>query len=492
MKKNRLLIFIALGLVFLSCEKDEEVLSSSLSPTDGDGDQVAELGDIEVEQFIYTGLNDIYLYKADVPVLDDAYFASSSERDVFLSESESPEALFEDLKSNQDRFSFISDDYNELEKSFKGVNSSTAGMEFGLGMISGTNNVFGFLQYIIPGTSAAEAGLDRGTVFTEVNGSKMTTTNYMSLLEESSLTINIGSIENGRIVMTDKTVSLNHAEYTENPVHLTKILDVEGQKVGYLMYNSFTADFDDELNAAFGEFKANGVSELVLDLRYNGGGSVESAVDLASMITGQFEGEIFMKEQWNEAYQKELEAQNPENLINRFNPQIRTQEAINSLNLSRVFVLTTQSTASASELVINGLEPYIDVVQIGENTTGKFQASVTLYDSPNFRKEGANKNHTYALQPLVFKSANASGKSDYVNGLTPDLHISEDLNNLGTLGDPSEPMLQAAINYLTGKAQVSKTAAAKKAEANFTRIGESGMTDPAFQRMYIEELPFSF
>ncbi|HKL35161.1 MAG TPA: hypothetical protein VJ899_02595, partial [Salegentibacter sp.] len=130
-----------------------------------------------------------------------------------------------------------------------------------------------------------------------------------------------------------------------------------------------------------------------------------------------------------------------------------------------------------------------EVVQIGEKTTGKFQASVTLYDSSNFRKEGANENHTYAMQPLVFKSANANGKTDYVNGLTPDISLSEDLNNLGTIGEKSEPMLQAAINFLTGKSQATKSMAAKKAEANFHTIGESGMNNPVFQRMYIEELP---
>jgi len=489
MKKNNLffLLVISLGLVFTSCEKDDEVLANNLNSKEKD--ERSEVGEIEVEQFVYKGMNDIYLYKANMPSLDNDYFADDYDRDVFLSEFGSPEILFEELTYDQDRFSFITDDYNKLEKSFKGLNSSTAGMGFGLGAITGTNNVFGFLQYIIPGTSADEAGLERGTVFTEVNGVKMTVDNYSDLLNEGSLTINTGSIRDGNIVMTEETVSLTSGEYTENPVHTAKTLDIDGKKVGYLMYNSFTADFDDELNAAFGDFKANGVSELVLDLRYNGGGSVESAVDLASMITGQFEGQVFMTEQWNEAYQEQLENQNAENLINRFNSRIRTNETINSLNLSRVIVLTTNSTASASELVINGLEPYIEVVQIGEKTTGKFQASVTLYDSSNFRKEGANENHTYAMQPLVFKSANANGKTDYVNGLTPDISLSEDLNNLGTIGEKSEPMLQAAINFLTGKSQATKSQAAKKAEANFHTIGESGMNNPVFQRMYIEELP---
>ncbi|HER40810.1 MAG TPA: peptidase S41, partial [Salinimicrobium catena] len=325
-------LLLATVFLFTACEKDDEALKENLTATEEKDKNNQEFGDIEVEQFVYKGMNDIYLYKADVPVLADDYFATTTEKNEFLAGFDSPESLFEDLKWSQDRFSFITDDYISLEESFKGISSSVAGMEFGIGRITNTNNIFGYLQYILPGSAAEEAGLKRGTVFTEVNGTKLTLNNFSDLLDADSFTINIGHVENGSLVMTDETVTLTHSQYTENPVLISKVLDVDGQKVGYLMYNSFTADFDDELNAAFGELKASGVNELILDLRYNGGGSVESAVDLASMITGQYEGEIFMKEQWNQKYQEYFESEAPESLLNRFNPQIRTQEAINSLN----------------------------------------------------------------------------------------------------------------------------------------------------------------
>src|SRR5690606_22570566 len=166
-------------------------------------------------------------------------------------------------------------------------------------------------------------------------------------------------------------------------------------------------------------------------------------------------------------------------------------ELINSLNLNKVYVLTTGRTASASELIINGLEPYIDVVQIGKTTVGKFQASVTLFDSPGMTNTtNVNKNHTYAIQPLVFKSANAEGKSDYVNGLTPDLEISEDLGNMGTLGDPQEPFLKAALNHIAGVAQDQKHREEALEKLNrYDFVGQKGMDEPGFQKMYIEELP---
>lgn len=490
MKMNYLPLWTAIlfAFIFTSCSKEEEIDEQNLAP-DNPVEKTAELADFEVEDFIYSGLNEIYLYKADVPVLADNYFDNDSEKSDFFESFGTPEKLFEKLLSSQDRFSFLTDDYKALEDSFNGISSSTAGMKFGLGRISGSNNIFGFLQYVIPGTSAAEAGLTRGTIFTEVDGQKLTLNNFSSLLDANSFTINIGYVEDGTIKITDKTVTLTHGSYTANPVHLVKVLNVDGKKIGYLMYNSFIANYDDELNDAFAQLKSEGVSELVLDLRYNGGGSVDSAVDLASMITGQFHGQVFMKEQWNEKYQKYFEETDPERIINRFDKTIRTGANINSLNLSRVYVLTTGSTASASELIINGLEPYIDVVQVGETTTGKFQASVTLYDSEDFSKSGINKNHTYALQPLVLKSANASGKTDYVDGLFPDVKRSENLSNLGILGDPQEPLLQAAINHMLGKAQLSASAQEKRAEENFRIVGESGMNKVGYQKMYLDRVP---
>ncbi|MDT0649195.1 S41 family peptidase [Autumnicola edwardsiae] len=486
MKTKKLSLITALFAIFLtSCSKDDEVLDQEFTSTNPEDEEIVETGELEVQEFIYKGMNNIYLYKEDVPELGDEYFATTTEKNDFLEDFNAPENLFAGVKSYRDRFSFITDDYNELEESFRGITSSTAGMKFGLGRISGSNNIFGFLQYVIPGTSAADAGLTRGTIFTEIDGQKMTLNNFQELMEAESFSIKIAKIEDGYLQPSDERVTLENFSYTSNPVQLVKTLDVEGKKVGYLMYNSFIADFDEELNAAFAQLKSEGVTDLVLDLRYNGGGSVESAIDLASMITGQFQGKMFMKEQWNEEYQEYYEANNSERLVNRFNGKIRTGEAINSLNLSKVYVLTSNSTASASELVINGLEPYIDVVQIGEKTTGKFQASVTLYDSPNFQKEGANENHTYAIQPLVFKSANAEGKSDYEDGLVPDITYSEKVSNLGTLGDPSEPLLQAALNHLLGKAQIAH----KKGNENLRKVGESGMYNAGYQKMYLDAVP---
>ena len=128
------------------------------------------------------------------------------------------------------------------------------------------------------------------------------------------------------------------------------------------MYNSFTSNYNHDLNDAFQYFKNEAVTDLILDLRYNGGGSVQTASYLASMITGQFEGEILTQEKWNSKWQSWLQENHPDWLTNHFTNTMSDNTTINNLNLSRVVILTTNSSASASELVINALNPYIDVV----------------------------------------------------------------------------------------------------------------------------------
>ncbi len=468
-----LLLSLFFGSLLTACHEDMD-------------DVRREANTFEINDFIWRGMNNIYLYKADVPDLADDRFGSREELNEFLKSFGSPEELFyEGLLAPQDEFSFITDDYPALEKALDGV-ATTNGMEFGLVRISGgSNNVIGYVRYVLPNTSADENGIKRGDFFVSIDGEELTADNYARLLEPATYTIGLAEIVNGSITPTGREVTLVKEEYTSNPVFFAENLELEAGKVGYIMYNGFTGNFDGYLNNTFGMFKSEGITDLILDLRYNSGGSVESAVDLSSMITGQYNGEVFSTEQWNEDYQTYFEENDPERLINRFNNKIRTGELINSLNLNKVYVITTLRTASASELLINGLEPYIDVIQVGKSTTGKFQASVTLYDSPDFRRKGANLSHTYAIQPLIYKSLNAAGVTDYFDGLPPDVELAEDITNLGVIGDPGEPLLEAALNHLQGVPQQKRPSPDKP----YSFVGESGMQDLLYQKMYDEKAP---
>lgn len=451
----------------------------------------------DIKDFVWKGMNTFYLYKDDVPNLANDRFSTNQDYTNFLNSFSSPENLFESLiyeRQSVDRFSWIVDDYIALEQFFDGISTSN-GMEFGTFRFSSTDTkIYGYVRYVLPNSSATAQGVKRGDVFYGVNGTQLTTANWRTLLSPLNYTINLGNYnDNGTPETSDdsidtstKSIALTKAQYTENPILTNSVLDVNGTKIAYLMYNGFTGTnvFNSELNDAFGTFKSANATELVLDLRYNPGGSVYTAIMLSSLITGQFTGDIFSTEQWNTEFQEAYQNENPELLINRF---INSNDgaSLNSLNLSKVYILTTGSSASASELVINSLRPYINVVQIGTNTAGKYQASRTLYDSPNFNRQGANPGHTYAMQPLIFKSLNVDGITDYFDGLTPDIILGEQINNLGVLGDKNEPLLAEAISQITG---TGKSATKKSDYLNITN--DSNDLNPFSKGMYVDkELP---
>jgi C-terminal processing protease CtpA/Prc len=250
------------------------------------------------------------------------------------------------------------------------------------------------------------------------------------------------------------------------------------------MYNGFYANYDTNLNDAFGTLKSQGITDFVLDLRYNGGGSIQTATRLASMITGSFTGQIFAKEQWNDKIQSYFEANEPASLKNLFTDKIGTT-AINSIGMTKIYILTSAGTASASELVINGLKPYITVVQIGDTTVGKNVGSVTLYDSPTFGKENRNPSHRYAMQPLVLKIVNGVGFGDYQNGLVPTYQLKETLSTLGVLGSTTEPLLSLAIGKITGTTKTKQATPGLQ----FDYFKDSKSMNTLHNQMYIEKAP---
>jgi C-terminal processing protease CtpA/Prc len=422
-----------------------------------DNDDKAAPASIQVNDFIWKGLNEVYLWQADVPNLADNRFANQNELNDFLKGYSKPEDLFEDLLYKPeskfpngdavDRFSWIVPDYTVLEQELNGV-SKNNGVDFRLMRVAaGSNDVVGYVRYIIPNSDASSKAIKRGDLFTKINGTQITVSNYQQLLGQDSYTLNFADYNGSTFVSNGKSVSLTKTVLEENPIFINKVIASGSHKIGYLMYNGFYSDYDEKLNQAFGELKSQGITELVLDLRYNGGGSVRTSTRLATMITGQFGTNVFSKRQYND---KLMQVFSPESLNERFVSDI-DGKAVNSLNLSKIYIITTASTASASELIINGLKPYISVVQIGETTTGKNVGSFTVYDSDTYvTKEGLNKNHKYAMQPLVFKIANASGFGDYQQGLTADYPQIERITTYGVLGDPAEPLLSKAISIITG------------------------------------------
>jgi carboxyl-terminal processing protease len=448
---------------------------------------------VPVNDFIWKGLNLYYLWQENVPNLADDRFANQEQLNSFLEGYSSPESLFESLLyrhypdgSKADRFSVLFSDFNVLENVLQGVSTSN-GVEFGLVYADESQtNIFGYVRYILPGTDAATKNIQRGDLFYAVNGVQLTAANYGNLLGQATYTLSLADMVDGVIVPNGETVELTKTEYSENPVYSVKVIDNGGgQKIGYLMYNGFYANYDTGLNNAFGELKAAGVTDLVLDLRYNGGGSIRTASYLGSMITGQFTGELFAKQQWNAKLQDYYETNNPQALLNLFSDKLSDGTAINHLNLNRVYILATGSTASASELVINCLKPYVNVTIIGETTVGKNVGSVTLYDSPDFTKHDVDGSHRYAMQPIVLRTVNKDGFGEYSSGIPPTVEQKENYANLGIIGDPTEPMLAEAIARINGTTSPDRTRMPKvfqsfKGTKEMRRFGTE---------MYVEEMP---
>ncbi|WP_125723459.1 S41 family peptidase [Flavobacterium ustbae] len=427
-----------------------------------DNDDAASPADTQVNSFIWKGLNQVYLWQADVPNLADTRFATENDLNNFLRGYSQPEDLFEDLLYKPvskypndaiDRFSWIVDDYTVLEQELSGVTKNN-GVDFRLSRVaSGSNDVVGYVRYILPNSDASTKAIKRGDLFTSVNGVKLTVSNYQELLlNQDSYTLNLADFNENGYVLNGRSVALTKSVLEENPILINKVITSGSHKIGYLMYNGFYPGYDDKLNQAFGELKSQGVTDLVLDLRYNGGGAITSSIRLSSMITGQFDNQVFAKTQFNTKLMKDFTADDLEDLNYRFVNNI-DGKVLNSLNLSTVYILTTESTASASELVINGLKPYINVVQIGETTTGKNVGSYTIYDSETlFTKKGINPNHKYAMQPLILKISNSAGFGDYTQGLQPTYQQTEYIDTFGVLGEASEPLLNLAISKITGSA----------------------------------------
>ena len=455
MKKFKFCL-LALILVFSSCKKSD----------DEDPNIIRIETDLEIIDFIWKGLNQYYYWQESVVNLSDNKKESESDYAYFLSQNPDPENFFNSLLHPDDNFSWIVDDYVELENMLQGIDISD-GMEFGLYVECNDQNIFGFVRYVQKDSDAESKGVKRGMVFSNINGTRLTRDNYRDLLfnnNDSSYTIRFSEISYNQnnqcanIIPGQEDSTLIKSRIVKNPIHISKIIENNGQKIGYLMYNQFLGvvesegkDYNSELNDAFSNFLSNGINDLVIDLRYNPGGRISTSINLASMITGQFNNQVFAKERWNSKLMNYWDENSPETLLNRFTNKLGNNQSIFSLNLDRVFVLTSARTASASELLINGLDPYIEVVHIGDFTVGKNQGSITVYDYINDSRD-KNPNHMYAMQPIVLKIGNVAGYTDFPDGLEPDIFIKESLLNPGILGDIEEPLLKIAIDQISGDA----------------------------------------
>ena len=277
------------------------------------------------------------------------------------------------------------------------------------------------------GSPADEAGLQRGDRILEVNG-----TNVASHVSNGTLGTAFGPDTIGQtasIVFEKpsgerKSATMVKRLTTIPTVSLTRVVEQDGRKIGYLFFRNFVRPSVAALNDAFAALKAAGATELIIDIRYNGGGLVDVATHLASLIGGtRTAGQVLINWEHNDKVGPQL------NKVTRFNDAPEQ-----TLNLQRLVVITTRSSASASELIINALRPYMPVAVIGDTTYGK---PVGQYGFEFCQK---------VLVPVAFSLKNANFEGNFFDGIPPTCSAADDYTH--QLGDTAEGSFAEALSYL--------------------------------------------
>jgi carboxyl-terminal processing protease len=428
------LVTSAVVLMASACKHAEDEVTPTTDATSAENQKVND--------WILENMQAYYYWNDKLPSNPDKTQAPSDFFDSILYTYD------ETTNPTGDRFSWIQESAEELESSLSGE-TTTTGMEYNLYLrSSGSTGVIAQVLYVLPNSPAAKAGIKRGDVISKVNGQLLNTDNYASLLfTGTTFTFGFATFNGSSLTDTDQSVSVTATVFQENPVFMDSVYTYGSKKIGYLVYNQFVPgannstanEYDAQVDAIFSFFKNQGVNELVLDLRYNPGGYTSSSANLASLIgKGISTSSVYFKEEWNSTLTPYLTRQ----YGSSFFVQNFVSKAQNiGANLQRVFVLTTDHTASASELIINGLEPYMEVITIGTTTYGKNVGSITITDDTGEIKWG--------MQPIVFKSYNSLGQSDYSGGFAPNIEVEEPAI-LQPLGSVQEDLLNEALYQITG------------------------------------------
>lgn len=397
-----------------------------------DADYSANDSNSATKEWISKTMTNYYLWADELP-------------SIAMSDYQDPSEYFADLLHADDKWSYITDDYASLAaEMLSGTPLSMGYSPLFFRFSNESNNLGMVVEYVYPNSPASEAGIKRGDIIYKINDTQLTLSNYSSLYAETSCVLETAVIQGGVLMPTGISISLEARIVEADPSICYKIIENNGTKVGYFFYASFVTGTNDvylkTIENIMSYFKSNAVDELIVDLRYNGGGNVEAARFLASSIVPQ-ENSInqtrMINLKYNNAYEQYLKAYSPDNLYYNF------EKVQVNLNLDHIYFLTTGSSASASELTIVGLQPYMDVKIVGEYTYGKYTGMYVF----------ADEKEEWGMLPVCMKYANSQGYTDFAEGLKPDIEVQDDWTNFYELGDVDDPMIQAVFNDLNGVEQ---------------------------------------
>ena len=415
LKRSSFILFAALFFTLSACSDEDGYFFG-----DDNFNDVAECSTIGQNRFVYDVLDQWYFWNDTLPNVDPDSFSS-------------PDALLETLVANApevDRFSYITEQASSEAFFERG--------EFdGLGFTSRNINNQLILALVFTGSPADQAGLERGFEIVSVNNIDVATT------LAAGNNVNFGASTLGEIVDIEyKNLAGDIFETTIikdtlsiDTIPVSSIIDNNGVATGYLHFYTFIEPSSAALANAFAELNSANISELIVDVRYNGGGLVSVAEYLAGLIGGtSTDGEVLA----DQLHNAQRAADNDRT--------IRFADQTNALDLDRVVFITAGGTASASELVINGLRPFLNVVLVGDTTFGKPVGQYGFDFCGN------------TLFPVAFETLNANFVGEYYDGLVVDCPAGDDL--FSELGNVNESSLAEALNYLdSGSCSTALTAA---------------------------------
>lgn len=324
------------------------------------------------------------------------------------------------------------------------------GFQFTTNRVEGNDTaLYAHVLYVASQSPASAIKLERGDWIMEMNGKPITSKNYATLYGSGAMELTVGYYDaiNDTIIAYKEPREIASARaINDNPVYYKNIYTIGSKRVGYLVYNHFSAgvtnnsnEYNNDLLNASNYFAAQQVNEFILDLRYNNGGLISCAELLCTILApaSQLGQELGVLE-FNKRFK-------PQQVPFSLNPNLIQGGA--NLNLNTLYVITSDQTASASEMVINCLKPFMQkIVLVGGTTEGKNVGSRAF----------TNPELMITMSPIVCKIYNSKGESDYEKGFKPDYAVSEnsDLAQFLPFGDPKELLLSSALGIIDGSIEI--------------------------------------
>lgn len=424
---KNILLFLSIILI-VSCRDEDDDIND---------DPFAQKSIVEAaNKFVYDIMDTFYYWADEIPDIDYTTQTNTIE-------------YFNSLRSPLDRFSYISMQADELRSTMSGELVDN-GLSVTPMLISEGRDIGYVVNYVFPNSSADEAGVKRGDIIYQVNMTKLNLDNYLIAFTENGMTYSALRYDK----TTGQSVKIKYTLYTKSykatPIFKTAIFD---GNIAYMHYTNFYQGYDDDLENVFWQFKKEGVTSLILDLRYNIGGYNVVMQKLCSLIAP----EVNVMNQDTLIYEKYNDA--PSNFL-RFDNCILFDNTIhNNLNINNLVVLVGSSTYSASEMLIIALQPYMDVFTIGAATGGKNQ-SMVLFTPDLFVDENNNNIYpseinNWIVAPIVSVGYNSQNYTfDSSTGIIPNVQINEydyPQSEWTEIGDPNDKLIATAISYLTLK-----------------------------------------